>query len=137
MKKLIRAILRKLLPTHFLAFALLASSASAQTPAEVMAAHNAGVCVDAGLAVNCTDAAVLVAYCADKPAPCVDARAADAKVYSTAPSFRDAVILPDRYAQVFARKRDRVMERLARKLLNPAQCVVILTAAAEDVSVCK
>ena len=116
---------------------LLASSVSAQTPTEVLQSHNNGVCIEAGLAVGCTDAAVLAAYCAGKPTPCVDARAADAKVYSTATSFRDAVVLPDRYLEVFMRKRGKVIERLNQLVQNPAKCVAILTAAGLDVSVCK
>lgn len=120
-----------------LAALLLASSVSAQTPAEVLQSHNNGVCVEAGLAVGCTDAAVLAAYCVGKEAPCVDARAAEAKVYSTATSFRDAVILPGRFAEVFARKRGRVIERLNQLVLDPAKCAVILAAAGLDVSVCK
>lgn len=135
MKKLIRAILRKLLPAHFLAVAF-AASASAQTPAEVLQSHNNGVCVEAGLAVGCTDAAVLAAYCVGK-SPCVDNRAAEAKVYSTSTSFRDAVVLPGRYAEVFARKRGRVIERLNQLVLDPAKCAVILAAAGLDTSVCK
>ena len=120
-----------------LAALLLSASVSAQTPAEVLQSHNNGVCIEAGLAVGCTDAAVLAVYCADKLAPCVDARPADAKVYSTIASFRDAVVLPDRYAEVFARKRGRVIERLNQLVQNPAKCAVILAAAGLDVSVCK
>lgn len=126
-----------------LAALLLASSASAQTPAEVLAAHNNGVCLEAGvpLGAGCTDAQVLAAYCADKPAPCVDARPADAKVYTAnaagRDAFRDGVLLPGRYAEVFARKRGRVIERLNQLVLDPAKCAVILAAAGLDVSVCK
>lgn len=119
-----------------LAALLLASSASAQTPAEVLQSHNNGVCLAAGLAVGCNDAAVLAAYCVGKD-PCVDNRAADDKVYSTAPAFRDAVLLPGRYAEVFARKRGRVIERLNQLVQNPDKCAVILAAAGLDVSVCK
>jgi len=124
-----------------LAALLLASSVSAQAPAEVLQSHNNGVCLEAGLAVGCTDAAVLAAYCADKPTPCVDARAADAKVYTAnaagRDAFRDGVLLPGRYAEVFARKRGRVIERLNQLVLDPARCAVILAAAGLDVSVCK
>lgn len=124
-----------------LAALLLAASVSAQTPAEVLQSHNNGVCLEAGLAVGCTDAAVLAAYCADKPTPCVDARAADAKVYTAnaagRDAFRDGVLLPGRYAEVFARKRGRVIERLNQLVLDPAKCAVILAAAGLDVSVCK
>jgi len=124
-----------------LAALLLASSVSAQdiAPASVLTSHNNGVCVDAGVPIGagCTDAAVLAAYCADRPTPCVDARAADAKVYSTATSFRDAVVLPDRYLEVFMRKRGKVIERLNQLVQNPAKCAVLLAAAGLDVSVCK
>lgn len=123
-----------------LAALLLASSVSAQTPAEVLQSHNNGVCTEAGLAVGCTDAAVLAVYCVGKD-PCVDARAADAKVYTAnaagRDAFRDAVLLPGRYAEVFARKRGRVIERLNQLVLDPAKCAVILAAAGLDVSVCK
>lgn len=126
-----------------LTLAILAASVSAQTPAEVLAAHNNGVCIEAGvpLGSGCTDAAVLAAYCADRPAPCVDARAADAKVYTAnaagRDAFRDGVLLPGRYAEVFARKRGRVIERLNQLVQNPAKCAAILAAAGLDTSVCK
>jgi len=120
-----------------LAALLLASSVSAQTPAEVLQSHNNGVCLEAGLAVGCTDAQVLAAYCSIRVEPCVDARAADAKVYSTPTSFRDAVVLPDRYLEVFMRKRGKVIERLNQLVQNPAKCAAILAAAGLDVSVCK
>lgn len=126
-----------------LTLTILAASASAQTPAEVLQSHNNGVCLEAGvpLGAGCTDAAVLAAYCADRPAPCVDARAADAKVYTAnaagRDAFRDGVLLPGRYAEVFARKRGRVIERLNQLVLDPAKCAVILAAAGLDVSVCK
>jgi len=128
-----------------LAALLLASSVSAQdiAPASVLTSHNNGVCVDAGVPIGagCTDAAVLAAYCADRPTPCVDARAADAKVYTAnaagRDAFRDAVLLPGRYAEVFARKRGRVIERLNQLVLDSAKCAVILAAAGLDVSVCK
>lgn len=128
-----------------LAALLLASSVSAQeiTPASVLITHNNGVCIEVGvpLGAGCTDAAVLAAYCADKPAPCVDARPADAKVYTAnaagRDAFRDGVLLPGRYAEVFARKRGRVIERLNQLVQDPARCVEILTAAKLDVSVCK
>lgn len=126
-----------------LAALLLASSVSAQTPAEVLQSHNNGVCLEAGvpLGAGCTDAAVLAAYCADKPTPCVDAREADAKVYplnaAGRDAFRDGVLLPGRYAEIFARKRGRVIERLNQLVLDPARCAVILAAAGLDVSVCK
>ena len=125
-----------------LAALLLASSVSAQdiTPASVLTTHNNGVCIEAGLAVGCTDAAVLAAYCVGK-VPCVDARAADAKVYTAnaagRDAFRDGVVNPGRYAEIFARKRGRVIERLNQLVLDPARCAVILAAAGLDVSVCK
>lgn len=124
-----------------LAALILAASVSAQTPAEVLQSHNNGVCAEAGLAVGCTDAQVLAAYCADKPTPCVDARAAEAKVYTAnaagRDAFRDGVVNPGRYAEIFARKRGRVIERLNQLVLDPARCAVILAAAGLDVSVCK
>lgn len=124
-----------------LAALFLASSVSAQTPAEVLQSHNNGVCVEAGLAVGCTDAAVLAVYCSIRVEPCVDARAADAKVYTAnaagRDAFRDGVLLPGRYAEIFARKRGRVIERLNQLVLDPARCAVILAAAGLDVSVCK
>ncbi len=123
-----------------LAALLLATSVSAQTPAEVLQSHNNGVCIEAGLAVGCTDAAVLAAYCVGK-VPCVDARAADAKVYTAnaagRDAFRDGVVNPGRYAEIFARKRGRVIERLNQLVQDPARCAVILAAAGLDVSVCK
>jgi len=109
---------------------------SAQTPAEVLQSHNNGVCLEAGLSVGCTDAEALTAHCAGR-VPCVDDRGADSKVYSTSTSFRDAVILPRRYAEVFAQKRGKVIERLNQLILDPARCAVILAAAGLDVSVCK
>ena len=123
-----------------LAALLLAASASAQTltPLEVLQSHNNGVCIEAGLAVGCTDAAVLAAYCADKPTPCVDARAADAKVYTAnaagRDAFRDGVVNPGRYAEVFARKRGRVIERLNQLVADPVTCAAIMAAAGRGVS---
>ena len=49
----------------------------------------------------------------------------------------DSVLLPGRYAEVFARKRGRVIERLNQLVQDPARCAVILAAAGLDVSVCK
>ena len=129
MKKLILSLL----------FLVVASSARAQTATDVLAAANSATCERFGLALNCADAEVLTAYCTAKNiAPCVDSRVAEDKVYSTAAAYATAVLLPPKQKEVFAARRNQVVEKLVRIILSdPAKCATILAAAGLDTAVCK
>lgn len=123
----------------FLLAVLVASSSHAQTAADVLAAANSAVCEKYSLASGCTDAAVLTAYCtANNITPCVDSRTAADKIYATAASFAAAVLLPPKQAEVFAARKNRVIEALVKKVLtDTTACAAILTAAGLDTAVCK
>ena len=129
MKKLILA----------LALACLGASAHAQTASDVLAAVNSATCERFGLATGCSDAAVLTAYCdALKLSPCTDTRKPEDKVYATAAAYAAAVLLPPKQAEVFASRRNQIIERLVRRVLaDPKVCVGVMTAAALDTAVCK
>ena len=117
----------------------LALEAQAQTAAEVLAAANAGVCDSFSLAVGCTDAQVLTAYCTTQPTPCVDNREPVQKIYSTPAAYATAVLLPTQQKAMWAQRRDAIWSRLLRiAQTDNAKCVAILTAAGiADQTVCK
>lgn len=128
--------------TYLVAFAaILITSlrpAQAQTNAEILAAYNEGVCDAFGLADGCTDAQVLVAYCAGKT-PCVDVRKPDQKIYATFAAFASAVLAPERGKAIFEQRRNVAAALLNRAFMNAnkAQCIAILQAAGINrVAVC-
>lgn len=117
----------------------MAGIVQAQTAAEVLAAANAGVCDSFSLAVGCTDAQVLTAYCTTQPDPCVDNRTAAQKIYATPAAYANAVLLPPQQKAIWATRRDAIWSRLLRiAQTDNAKCVAILTAAGiADQTVCK
>lgn len=129
MKKLILALM----------LACLGASARAQTASDVLVAVNSATCERFGLASGCADSAVLTAYCAAlKLSPCTDTRKAEDKIYATPGAYAAAVLLPPKQAEVFAARRNQILERLIRRILSdPKVCVDVLTAAALDTAVCK
>lgn len=111
---------------------LLPLSAISQTETidESRIAHNAAACAYGSLPANCTDAQLAIAL--------PGARTPDQTVYSTITAYRDAVIVQPQLKARLELRKNRVIERLVRMVVeNPTKCLAILTAAELPTDVCK
>jgi len=122
--------MKKLIILSTLILLPLSAISQTETLVQSMTAHNSAACASGGLPADCSDVQLGVAL------PGV--RTLEKTVFSTPAAYRDAVIVQPQLAARLEQRRNRVIERLVRIVVNqPANCLVILAAAELPTDVCK
>lgn len=117
-----------------------AASADAQTASDLLVAHNDRLCDSVGLASGCTDAAFATAFCASAAdhAACAAGRTAEQKIYSTAATYVNSVLVPKVAPDQIAARDSRIVERIVKVYMTDAsKRAAICTAAGIPPAICK
>lgn len=112
----------------------------AQTASDLMVAHNDRLCDSVGLFSGCTDAAFATAFCATAtdPSACAAGRTAEQKVYTTAATYVNSVLVPKVAPDQIAARDSRIVERIVRVYMADAsKRAAICTAAGIPSAICK